>query len=105
MQAMWRGSAALCKGKWKKWVSRTKEWLQCAAFTVKRARGLFPPLKTLKGSKGLRRTEIGQWKKASASDVGRTRGCPIARNARCLLAPLNGGSTFAANVKSIPAMI
>jgi hypothetical protein len=51
---------ALCKRKWKKWVSRTKEWLLCAGFTVQPVRGSFPPLKTLKGSKGLRRTEIGQ---------------------------------------------
>jgi hypothetical protein len=51
------------------------------AFTVKRAHGLFPPLKTLKGSKDLRLNEIGQRKKASATDAGQTKGCLIVRSA------------------------
>jgi len=72
---------------------------------VKRVGGLFPPLKTLRGSKGLRLNEIGQQKKANAMDVGRTRGCHIARNARCLPARLREGSRSVVNVKSIPAMI
>jgi len=74
------------------------------AFIVKLADGLFPQMKTLKGLKGLRLNEIGQKKRASAMDAVRTRGCPIVRNARCLLVQLNEVSTFAANVKSIPVM-
>ena len=74
------------------------------AFTVRRARGSFPPLKILKGSKGLRHNCIFRRKIPNAMDAGRTRGYLIARNAKCSLAQLNEASTFAANVKNIPAM-
>ena len=74
------------------------------AFTVRHAHGLFPQQKTLKGSKDLLDNEIGQWKKVSVMGVGLEKGCLIVKNAGCSLVWQNGASTFAANVKSIPAM-
>jgi hypothetical protein len=74
------------------------------AFTVKRAHGLFPPMKTLKGSKHLRLNEIGRWRKVSVMDVGRKRGYFTVGSAECQLAQQNEASIFAANVKSIHAM-
>ena len=75
-----------------------------AVFTVKHALGLFPRQKTLKGSEDLLYNEIGQWKRASAMDVGPKKGCRTVKNVDCSLVRQHWVSTFAANVKSIPAM-
>jgi hypothetical protein len=88
------------KDTWKNW---TRNLPLYVAFIVRHARGLLPPPKIRKGSKGLRNNRIFQRKKANAMDAGRTRDYLIAKNARCSLAQLNAASIFAVNVKSILA--
>ena len=75
-----------------------------AVFTVRHAHGLFRQQKTLKDSEDLQDNEIGQWKRASVMDVGPKKSCLTVKNVKCSLVRQNGASTFAANVKSIPAM-
>lgn len=82
----------------------TKHLLLYVAFIVRRAHGLLPPPKILKGLKDLRHNSIFRRKRASAMGAGQKRGCRIARNARCSPVQLNETLTFAANVKSTHAM-
>ncbi len=76
-----------------------------AAFIVRRAHGLLPPLKNRKGSKGLRLNSVFQRKRPGAMGAGRIKGCHFVRIAKCLPVQLKEALIFAANVMSIRVLI
>ena len=86
-------------------MKQIKDWLLYAAFIAGHVQYSLELRKILKGSRGLRRDSNGPRKRSSVTDAGQKKDVLTAIRAKCLHAQQNEVSTFAVNVKNIPAKI